>query len=121
MENRDDQLLQTLGRRNWLILAVLLLLSLFWRSWTVFLGVLSGGLVAIVGYYWLQLALMRMLAEPNRLSTKKFQWGYLARLIVLAGTLFLLIGVVRIHPLGLAIGLSVVLLNLLVTTLQRLL
>ncbi len=121
MENRDDQLLQTLGRRNWLILAILLLVSLCWQSRGVFFGVLSGGLVAIVGYYWLRLALMRMLAEPNRLSAKRFQWGYLARLIVLGGTLFLLIGVVHIHPLGLAVGLSVVLLNLLVTTLQRLL
>jgi hypothetical protein len=49
--DQDDQLLETLARRNWQILAAFLLLSLFWGSRTVSLGVLAGGLVAIGAFY----------------------------------------------------------------------
>lgn len=119
MTDRDDQLLQTLTRRNWLILAVLLGLSLFWRSAAVSLGVLSGGLVAIVGFLWLRHALVQALAAPNSYSAKRFQFGYVVRLAALAAALFLLIAVARVNPVGLVVGLSVVVINLFLTLLQR--
>ena len=119
MKDGDEQLLQTLARRNWLILAGLLLLSLFWRSRTVSLGVFAGGLVAIIGYRWLHLSLERMLARPDQRAARRFQSGYIVRLAALAASLYLLIAVVRVHPVGLAVGLSVVVLNIVWATIQR--
>ena len=49
----------------------------------------------------------------------RYQFGSLSRLLVMAGILTLLIVFVKINPVGLAIGLSVVVVNLLWLTLQR--
>lgn len=119
MANQDDErLLAAMARRNWLILAALLLGSLLWRSPQVTLGVLAGGLVAIASYYWLHRSLRRLLlaAEPG--GTRRFQFGYLGRLAALAGILALLLKS-GAHPLGLTAGLSVVLVNIFWTTIKR--
>ena len=113
-------MLGAIARRNWVVLATLLLLSLLWRSPTVTGGVLAGGLVAIGGYYWLQHSLQRVLAEPSRYSARSFKISYFIRLGSLAAILLLLIAIAGVNPVGLAVGLSVVVINILWTTLKRL-
>lgn len=119
MKDQDEHLLEEIARRNWIILAFLVLLSLPWRSLDVTLGVLSGGLLAIIGYLWLYRSLQRTLAESSRHSAKGFQFSYLVRLGALAAALFLLIAIAKVHPVALAAGLSVVVINILWTTLKR--
>lgn len=113
-------MLGALARRNWIVLAGLLLLSLPWLSVPVSTGVLAGGLVAIGGYHWLQHSLQRILAEPSQHSARSFKVSYIIRLGSLAAVLFLLIAVAGVNPVGLAVGLSVVVINILWTTLKRL-
>lgn len=120
MTINDDRLLREVSRRNWVILAVLVLVSLFWQSSRVTLGVLAGGLLAIFAYYWRYRALNRLLEAPSQGAIKGFQFNYIVRLTVLAGLLFLLIAKVRVELAALLVGLSVVVLNILITTLQRL-
>jgi len=115
----DDRLLGELSRRNWLLLAILVLLSLFWRSSAITLGVLAGGLVAIVAHYWRYLALSRLLGAPSQRAAKGFQINYVLRLAVLGSVLFLLIAKARVDLPALVVGLSVVVLNVLLTTLKR--
>ncbi|WP_432821787.1 ATP synthase subunit I [Trichloromonas sp.] len=117
--DRDDQLLGEMSRRNWIILAALILVSLLWRSLPVTLGVLAGGLLAILAYYWRYLALSRLLGAPSRQSAKGFQFSYVVRLVVLGGALFLLIAKARVDVIALVVGLSVVVLNVLITTIKR--
>jgi len=119
VKDQDEQLLGDVARRNWVVLALLLLLSLPWRSASVSLGVLSGGLVAIGGYFWLHHSLKKVIAEPSRHSARSFKISYFVRLGSLAAILLLLIAVARVNPLGLAAGLSVVVVNILWTTLKR--
>lgn len=114
-----EQLPATLHRRNWLILGLLLMASLPFANWPVTAGILAGGLVAIAGFAWLQRSLRRLLADPAHGARTRYQFGYAARLIVLAAILATLIAVVKINPVGLVIGLSVVVVNLLWLTLQR--
>lgn len=114
-----EQLPASLHRRNWWILAVLLAVSLPFANWPFTAGILAGGLVVIGGFAWLQRSLRRLLSEPGTGARARYQFGYVIRLIMLAGVLALLIAVVKIHPVGLAIGLSVVVINLLWLTLQR--
>ena len=120
MKDQDDQLLGDIARRNWVVLTGLVLLSLLWRSAPITLGVLSGGLVAIGGYLWLQHSLSGVLAEPSRHSARSFKITYFIRLGSLAAILLLLITVAGVNPVGLAVGLSVVVINILWTTLKRL-
>ena len=119
MKDRDEQLLGDLARRNWVVLAALVLLSLLWRSVPVTLGVLAGGLVAIGGYLWLQHSLKRVIAEPSRHSARSFKISYFIRLGCLAAILLLLIAVAGVDPVGLAVGLSVVVINIFWTALKR--
>ncbi|MDY0269144.1 MAG: ATP synthase subunit I [Trichloromonas sp.] len=119
MAEKDDSLLGDLSRRNWLLLAILVLISLFWRSSAVTLGVLAGGLIAILAHYWRYLALTRLLGAPSQQSAKGFQINYVLRLAVLGSLLFLLIAKARVDLPALVVGLSVVVLNVLLTTLKR--
>lgn len=119
VSDRDEHLLGEIARRNWIILAVLTLASLPWRSATVTLGILGGGLVAIGGYYWLHRSLRQLLEIPQAGGGRKFRFGYIIRLGSLAAALLLLITVVRVNPVGLALGLSVVVINIGWTTIKR--
>ena len=110
-----------LHRRSWFILGCLLLASLFLRDTEFTLGILSGGLVSIGGFLWLRRALGRLLDEAGPGSKAGYQFGYLVRLLVLALVLAFLVAVVKIHPVGLVIGLSVTVINLFWTMIQHLL
>jgi hypothetical protein len=119
VNDQDDRLLERIALLNWLVLAVLVALSLWWRSQAVTLGVLTGGLVAILSYRWLHRSLQRVLSQPGDGSARGFQARYLLRLTALAMVIFLLLTRVEVHPLGLVVGLSVVIISLLWTTLIR--
>ncbi len=118
--DRDEQLPGVIARRGWIILGVLLLMSFFLRSFPVSCGVLGGGLTALLGYYWLHLNLLRTLGQPDRLAARRYKFGYIIRLGTLACILFLLVAILRVNPLGLAAGLSVVVLSIFWTTFERL-
>lgn len=119
-DHKDEHLPETVARRNLIVFGVLLVVSLAWRSAAVTLGVLSGGGVAIISYRWLHLSLLRMFTQPDRTAARRFQFSYLLRLAALAATLFVLIAIIRVNPLALAAGLSVVVLSLFWTAIERL-
>jgi hypothetical protein len=116
----DDPLLGEVARRNWLILVILLLLSLFWRSVPVSLGVLSGGLLVIFNYRSMGRSLTSLLSNPVHAAQKGFKFNYFFRLAFIGFALYLLIVYAKVHPLALVVGLSVVVLNLFTTTIKRL-
>ncbi len=119
MIDADDQLLGIMARRNWYILAILTLASLLWRSVAVTQGVLAGGLLAILAYGWLHRSLLKALAQPDRRAAKSFQVTYFVRLAAVAAIIFLLIAKGGVHPIALSAGLSVVVVNILWTTVRR--
>lgn len=113
-----EQLPAQLARRNWLVLALLVLASLPFGNRALTTGILVGGLVAIGGFFWLRRSLGRLLEQPGG-SRFRYQFGYLLRLAVLAMILVALIAVARVDIVGLVIGLSVVVINLFWFTAQR--
>mgnify|MGYP001087931721 CR=1 FL=1 len=119
MTDKDDQLLAALARRNWYILGGLVLLSLAWRSVEVTQGVLAGGLIAIIGYGWRYRSVEKALAHPDQGAPKRFQRSFIVRLAALGAVIFLLIAKGGVNPLALAAGLSVVVINMMWTTLRR--
>lgn len=114
-----EQLPAALSRRNWLILAILLAASLPFGKMQVSAGILAGGLVAITGFTWLQRSLKRLLDDGGQDARTRYQFGYLLRLLALGLALAVLIAIVKVHPAGLILGLSVVIINLLWLALQR--
>lgn len=119
MSKPDDRLLADISRRNWIILALLVLVSLCWLSAAVTLGVLSGGLLTIIGHHWRYRALQKILHNSQGGEAQRFQFGYFIRLGTLALALYALIVIIKVHPIALVVGLSVVVINIIFTTLQR--
>jgi len=114
-----EQLPVQMARRNWIILALLLIGSLPFGNLALSAGILAGGLVAIGGFLWMQRSLGRLLEQPAGSANFRYQFGYVIRLAALAIILAVLIAVIKIHTLGLIIGLSVVVINLFWITIQR--
>lgn len=120
LNQEDDLLLAQLARRNWIVLVVLILGSLAWWSVSITQGVIAGGLVAIIGYGWLQRSLVKAISQADNRAAKRFQSSYIVRLAALAAALFLLIAKGGVHPVALSVGLSVVVINIIWTTFRRL-
>ncbi|MCK4501620.1 MAG: ATP synthase subunit I [Desulfuromonadales bacterium] len=116
----DDQLLVEMAQRNWIILVVLVLISLLWQSLSITMGVLAGGVLVIINYRWLGRSLLKVLGNPVPGAEKGFKRNYLFRLAFIASSIYLLLVRGGVHPLALAVGLSVIVINLLVTTAKRL-
>ncbi len=114
-----EQLPAQMARRNWIILALLLLVSLPFGDLSLSTGILIGGLVAIGGFFWLRRSLTQLLEQPTGGARFRYQFGYVIRLAALAIILAVLIAVIKIHAFGLVIGLSVVVINLFWITAQR--
>ncbi|MDO3378159.1 ATP synthase subunit I [Geoalkalibacter halelectricus] len=105
--------------RNWIILLLLVGLSLFWRSTPLTTGVLAGGLLALAGFWWLHRGLQQILAQPSPQAARAFQVRYFLRLGALGIILYFLIARLGVHPVGLALGLSVVVINIFCTAIAR--
>jgi hypothetical protein len=114
-----EQLPAQLARRNWIILALLLLGSLPFGNFTLSLGILTGGLIAIGGFIWMRRSLDQLLSQATGGSRFSYISGCFIRLAVLAVILAIMIAIVKIHVIGLVIGLSVVIINLFWMTVQR--
>jgi len=120
MPVNDDQLLETMARQNWIILTVLVLLSLFWQSLPVTMGVLAGGMLVIINYLWLGRSLAKVLSDPHRGAEKGFKRNYLFRLLFIACAMYVFLVRGGVHPLAFTAGLSVVVINIMVITVRRL-
>jgi hypothetical protein len=114
-----DRLPAQLSRRNWVILAILMLGSLPFGNPALSIGILCGGLISIGGFLWMRRSLGQLLEQPTGGARLRYQFGYLIRLAALVLILAVLIAVVKIHTIGLLIGLAVVVINLFWITVQR--
>jgi hypothetical protein len=120
MATTDDRLLTDMARRNWLILGGLVLISMLWRSPNLTMGVAGGGLLTIGGYHWLHGSLVDLLRPSGGKTRQGFLFSSLVRFLVLSAALFVLLVLGKAHPVGLAVGVSVVVLNLTWTSLTML-
>ena len=112
-------MLKQLSRRNWRVLALLLAGSLAAGSVAFTLSVLAGGLIVIFCYHRLQQSLMQLVDEPTQRLAKKTLWKNIGRLLVLAALIAAILASGKLDPIGLTVGLSVVVINILWTTGSR--
>ena len=118
---KKDPLHQKIEMINWAILALLVVISIASMPVAFTLGVLLGGLVSIVNFYWIYRSLQGVFS--NSAGTAKFlvMSRYYIRLAVIAIVLFFIVTNNHVDVRGVFLGLSVVIVNLLLTTLVTLL
>jgi hypothetical protein len=110
-----DPLQKRIEIANWFILAVLVIPSFIFTPFKFALGVLIGGFISIVNYYWLGRSLNAIFKNPSGNVKGPVMVKYYIRLAITAVVLYFLISGNSVHVIGLLIGLSVVVINIIVT------
>ncbi len=120
MTENDATLVDRMARRNWIVLGLLVAGSLFFRSTEITAGVLAGGLIAIFGFGWMRRSLGRVMQNPGRGAAAKYKIAYFLRLGTIGVLIWAALVYGRVHPIGLIVGLSVIVVNLFWVTFRRL-
>ncbi len=100
---------------NGVVLGVILALSLLFLSGRFALGVLIGGLISIVNFYWLSRDLRGTLLRHAERAKPFMVVKYYIRLIVTGVVLYVVITKAPVDIFGLVLGLSVVVINVVIT------
>lgn len=110
--NMQDDFIKKLHVRNWFLLLLLGSFSSLFMPISFSLGVLAGGLIVTVGFHSLQRILERSLNSPMPLGGKLVFAKYYLRLIIMGLIICALISTRSVDALGLLVGLSIVVINL---------
>ena len=110
---KDEALLKRLEQFNWVLLALLVSGSFVFFSRKFALGVLAGGILAVANYYLVKRSLRRAL-DPERQGKTRFLYllQYGLRFAALGLTIALLLIKGWVSPLGMLLGLSIIVLGI---------
>lgn len=115
LQKRDtaikDPFLKKIRLMNGIVFSLLLLVSLIWMPPLFSFGVAMGGLIVLVNFHLLHRILKKAFIPAHLASPKSVIIKYYLRLLGTGIILYLLIGKRLVDPLGLIVGLSIVVIN----------
>lgn len=112
-----DPLQKKLETRNWITLGIFLTVSLIFMPYRFSLGILLGGLISIVNFYWLSRGLRKVFQQSLGRARSSIVTRYYIRIAVTGVVLFIIITRTPADVIGLIVGLSVVVVNTISTIL----
>ncbi|MFA6413194.1 MAG: ATP synthase subunit I [Syntrophales bacterium] len=115
-----DPLQRRLEIVNWVMLGIFVLVSAFMFSPKFTLGVLLGGLISIVNYHWLYRDVKNVFQHLNDRAKSRIMFKYYIRFGVTAIVLFFIVSSQIVDVIGLLIGLSTVIINIVLTAIVAL-
>ncbi|MGD9212446.1 MAG: ATP synthase subunit I [Desulfobacteraceae bacterium] len=115
--NVHQRLISFVTRSNWIIFVVVSLLGLILTTPAFTLGIVFGGLIVTINFHLLARTLKRALTPPFLSSHNVILAKYYLRFIISGVIIFFLIKYQVVNPLGLFIGLSVVVASIMLATL----
>ena len=110
-----DLLQRKIEFRNVLILGLMLIASLLFMPWRFTLGILLGGIISIVNLYWLGRDLRVIFSTLSGKAKSAMMIRYYIRMAVTAVLLFFVITELPVDVIGLLVGLSLVVINIVFT------
>jgi hypothetical protein len=110
-----DPLQKKIESANWIMLAILFIPALIFAPLKFSLGVLLGGFISILNYYWMERGLRGIFANTAGNVKGSVIGKYYIRLVLTAIVLYFLIANGTVNVIGLLIGLSVVVINIIIT------
>jgi len=103
-----------INRFNWMILGIFSFISLF-KDLSFFIGVLLGGFAIILNFFLLQRTFKKIFQKRNKKLKKKVVIPmYYVRLLALGAFIYYMISSKCVNPIGLLLGLSVVVLSIVI-------
>jgi chromate transport protein ChrA len=110
-----DQLQKKIELSKWITIGVILVPSLFFAPVKFSLGVLLGGFISILNFYWMEKGLRGFFQKTGGNVKGPVLIKYYIRLAMTAVVLYFLIAYETVNVIGLLIGLSVVVINIVIT------
>jgi hypothetical protein len=110
-----DPLQSKIEISNWIALGVFFILSLILLSFRFSLGILLGGLISIVNFHWLDRDLRNVFQKLMEGSRSSAFFKYFIRFAATAVVLYLIISADIVSVIGLLVGLSLVMINIVFT------
>ena len=117
----QERLIKFIMRSNWVLFAAIMIAALLIKaSSEQWAGLLAGGLIATVNFHLLYRGLRRSIIEPeNPSNTTTILGKYYVRFLVSGAIIFFLISGQYVHPVGLCIGLSIVVASIFLATIME--
>jgi hypothetical protein len=100
---------------NWIVLTILFIPALILTPFKFALGILLGGFISIINFYWMERGLRGLFENTSKNVKTPIMVKYYIRLALTAVTLYFLIANETVNVVGLLIGLSVVVINIIIT------
>ena len=112
----QQRLITFITRTNWVLFWLVTLVGLPLASPAFTRGIIAGGLIVTINFHLLALTLRKAFTPPHLASTGSILAKYYVRFAVSGVIIFILIAGKLVHPLGLFVGLSVVVASILLAT-----
>lgn len=105
---QETRKLILIEKRATLLLGLLLLASLWFQNWSISLGLILGGGVAILNFRWLRLIMEKVFFLRKKVHILQM----IIKFSVLTAVLFLILRYTRANPIALVIGISTLFLSI---------
>ena len=112
----QERLVKFVTRANWVLFFIAGLTGLFFMPPDFAMGIICGGLIVTINFHLLYRTLRKAFKPPHLASPRVVLGKYYMRFVVSGIIIFLLISGHIVHPLGLFIGLSVVVVSIILAT-----
>jgi hypothetical protein len=109
-----DPLQKRIEMANWIILAILFIPALIFTPLKFALGILLGGFISIVNFHWLGSSLRGAFKNLGQSIKGTVMVKYYIRLAITGIILYFLIAGNSVNIIGLLVGLSVVIINIII-------
>ncbi|MFQ5483779.1 MAG: ATP synthase subunit I [Desulfobacterales bacterium] len=112
----EQRLFIFIVRTNWVLLLMASIVALFISSRDFFSGVICGGLIVTANFHLLYRTLKKSLMPPHLSSHQAIIAKFYLRFMLSAFIIFILISKQLVDPVGLILGLSVVVVSIILAT-----
>jgi ATP synthase I chain len=116
----QERLVKFVTRANWVLFFIAGITGLFFMSPDFTMGIICGGLIVTINFHLLYRTLRKAFKPPHLASPRVILGKYYMRFIASGIVIFILISKHFVNPLGLFIGLSVVVMSIIIATVREL-
>jgi hypothetical protein len=118
--NDQENILKLITWLNWVLFAVASIIGLMVASQKFALGIILGGIIVTINFHLMASAIRKALSMGRASSGTTVIVKYFIRFILSGILIFALIKGQIVHPIGLVIGLSIVVSSILIATMNEL-
>lgn len=116
----QQRLFKFVMRTNWVLFVSASMIGLFFMPSDFTRGIIFGGLIVTINFHLLYRTLKRAFRPPHLASVRVILGKYYMRFIASGLIIFVLISEHFVDPLGLFVGLSVVVASIMIATIREL-